>query len=182
MCNNDDGGDISIGICASGGVGAISESAAVAPVGFRAGGARGRLSTQEHSGGLLHGIAASGQRTWTGDRRCSAEMTRGADDQRCCSRCSSVRAVRLEAEQQTAESKRGAGALNRQARGLDLGRSPFEERRQWAARSECPATRTATAGVATRWRTCSWEVIAEGRRPRGVRSSHWSARAGADAR
>jgi hypothetical protein len=131
VCNNDDGGDISSisGICASSGIGAISESAAVAPAGFRSGGARGRLSTQERSGGLLHGIAASEQRTQIGDQRCSAETTRGADDQRRCSRCSSVRAVRLEAEQQTAESERGAGTLNRQARGLDLGRSPFEERR-----------------------------------------------------
>jgi hypothetical protein len=66
---------------------------------------------------------------------------RGAGDQRRCSRCSSVRAACLEAEQQTAESKRGAGTLNRQAMGLDLGRSPFEERRQWAARkSKCPAS------------------------------------------
>jgi hypothetical protein len=47
MCNNDDGGNISgiSGICASSGIGAIGESAAGAPAGFRAGGARGRLST-----------------------------------------------------------------------------------------------------------------------------------------
>jgi len=49
MCNTDDGGNISgiSGICASSGIGAIGESAAGAPAGFRAGGARGRLSTEE---------------------------------------------------------------------------------------------------------------------------------------
>ena len=107
MCNNDDGGDISSisGICASSGIGAIGESAAGAPAGFRAGGARGRLSSQEHSGGLPHEIAASEQRTRIGDQRCSAETTRGADDQRRCSRCSSVRAVRLELSSRRLEAR-----------------------------------------------------------------------------
>ena len=40
---------------------------------------------------------------------------RGAGDKRRCSRCPSVRATCLEAEQQTAGSKRGAGPLNKQA-------------------------------------------------------------------
>jgi hypothetical protein len=66
--------------------------------------ARGRLSSQEHSGGLLHEIAASEKRTRI-DRRCSAETTRGTDDQWRCRRCSSVRAVRLELSSRRLEAK-----------------------------------------------------------------------------
>jgi hypothetical protein len=55
------------------------------------------------------------KRIRTGDRRCSVVTARGAGDKRRCSRCPSVRAACLEAEQQTAGSKRGAGPLNKQA-------------------------------------------------------------------
>jgi hypothetical protein len=48
-CNNDNGGIIGgvSGSCASGGIGATSRSAAGAPAGFCADGARGCLSTEE---------------------------------------------------------------------------------------------------------------------------------------
>ncbi|MFN9907726.1 MAG: hypothetical protein ACK56F_16635, partial [bacterium] len=68
--------------------------------GFRAARARKRLSTEEADGGqFFHEQRLLSKRIWTGDRRCSAETTRGAGDKRRCSRCPSVRAACLEAEQ-----------------------------------------------------------------------------------